>query len=101
MADYDGLALNVSTKIREDNNTEVWATRTANGGTVENRVKAGSDADRAQQLEARIDTALAANSTYLALATPTAAQTTAQTKALTRQVQALLRLRLGRLDGTD
>lgn len=43
-------------------------------------------------LHARARTALAGNATYLALATPTAAQTTAQVKALTRQINALIRL---------
>jgi hypothetical protein len=45
--------------------------------------------------------ALAANRTFIALPTPTNTQVVAQTKALTRQMNALIRLALGRLDGTD
>ena len=44
--------------------------------------------------------ALASNITYIALASPTAAQQTAQVKALTRQVDALIKLTLGLLDDT-
>lgn len=52
-------------------------------------------------LRQRARAALAANRTYLALATPTAAQNTAQVNALTRQVQALIRFTLSDLTGTD
>lgn len=39
MALYDGLPLNTPTKVGGDGSTfEVWATRTQNGGTVENRL---------------------------------------------------------------
>jgi uncharacterized coiled-coil protein SlyX len=49
-------------------------------------------ADQAQALQQRLIDAIAINSTYIALASPTVAQNTAQLKALTRQVQAILRL---------
>jgi hypothetical protein len=38
---YDGLPLNTPTKVSEDTQIEVWATRTTNGGSVEHRPKAG------------------------------------------------------------
>lgn len=63
------------------------------------------------RLEARTDTEAAlrqqlvavmqANRDYLTLASPNAAQTTAQVKSLTQQVQALIRIAVDRLDGTD
>ena len=55
-----------------------------------------ADTLRSQALDA-----LAANRTYIAIASPSAAQNTAQAKALTRQMNGVIRLLLGRLDGTD
>jgi predicted deacylase len=101
MALYDDLPLNTPTKISEDVNAEIWATRTQNGGTVETRVKPGTDLARGQQLEDRAVQALAANTTFLAIASPSNAQIIAQTKALTRQVSAIIRLRLGRFESVD
>ena len=46
-------------------------------------------------------TALTDNRTFLAIASPTNAQTLAQVKQLTRQMNGLIRLTLGTLDGTD
>lgn len=48
----------------------------------------------------KADQAMTSNATYLALGNPTAAQNTAQIKALTRQVNALVRLTLGRHEDT-
>jgi hypothetical protein len=44
--------------------------------------------------------ALAANVTFLAIANPTAAQVATQSKALTRQVDALIRIVVNELDST-
>lgn len=60
-------------------------------------VQANNSAALRQQAAA----ALAGNRTYVALASPTAAQTTAQVKALCRQVNGVIRLVLDQFDGTD
>ena len=52
-------------------------------------------------IEEQAGAALDANTAYLAIATPTNAQVAAQVKALTRQNNKIIRLALGRLDGTD
>lgn len=44
--------------------------------------------------------ALTNNQTFLGIATPTQAQAVAQVQALTRQVDALIRLQIGQLDTT-
>lgn len=50
-----------------------------------------------RDIETKARTALANNATFLAIANPTAAQNGAQAKALTRQVNGLIRLALGQL----
>lgn len=52
------------------------------------------------KLRAAIAAAIASNTTFLAVASPTPAQSAAQVQALTRQVSNLIRLVAGVLDGT-
>lgn len=56
---------------------------------------------KAETLVQRLDHGLDVNAAYLALTTPTAAQTAAQVKALTREVSALIRLARANLNSTD
>lgn len=52
-------------------------------------------------LRDQANTALANNAAYLALPSPTQAQAIAQVEALTRQVNKIIRLVLGRLEDTE
>lgn len=58
------------------------------------------DVRNADDLRTRTATALGANRAFLA-STPTAAQSAAQVKALTRQMNGLIRLQLQQFDATD
>lgn len=57
-----------------------------------------TQAANAATIRSRAASALTANAAFLALATPTAAQTAAQIRALTRQVDGLIRLAISALD---
>lgn len=70
-------------------------------GTQQVTITTTPEQDNSLTLQQQATAALAANRTYVALASPTAAQTTAQVKALSRQNNGLIRLLLGLLDGTD
>lgn len=52
-------------------------------------------------IAAKAPNALANNSAFLALSAPTQAQAVAQVTALTRQMNAVIRILLGMLDTTD
>lgn len=64
-------------------------------------VTTSPEQDNSDVLTGRAATALDGNRAFLGIAAPTAAQTTAQVRALTRQNQALIRLVVGLLDGTE
>lgn len=65
------------------------------------RFQAWEEDGREQQIRTNADAAIDGNRTFLALASPTNAQNAAQVKALTRQVNGVLRMMLRRLDATD
>ncbi len=76
--------------------TETWTPRPWTTDELTARTVAGDETT----LRDRATSALATNTTYLALATPTNAQVVAQVKALTQQVNALIRLAVRALDST-
>lgn len=57
--------------------------------------------DNHDTISAAAAQALATNRVFLALASPTAGQVTAEVKALARQQNGIIRLLLNQLDGTD
>lgn len=57
----------------------------------------GLQSDDQSLLLSRLRQALATNQTFIAIASPTTAQVTAQAKALSRQVDALIRIAIGDL----
>lgn len=88
LREADRIAAETVVAAHADEATRLWeaeAAAVANAATIR---------DRATQ-------ALSTNADFLALASPNNAQNAAQVKALTRQVNGLVRLVLGRLDGTD
>lgn len=66
----------------------------------EKEVALAPDQENRQTIEQRAVVALQANRDFIA-STPTAAQTAAQVKALTKQMNGIIRLLLNQLDGTD
>ncbi len=73
----------------------------ADGTSTVTAYQTAPEADNVDTIMASARSALAANRTYVALASPTTAQTTAQVKQLSRQMNGLIRVLLGAFDGTD
>lgn len=94
--------LRTGTVTVRDFTPEEKAQRTADTAeaTARKAITDALDGNRATLTE-RASTALAGNRDFLALASPTQAQTLAQVKALTRQNTALIRLLTNALDATD
>jgi hypothetical protein len=76
--------------------TVVWTQRPWTQAELDSRT---ADTNRTTIVE-QATTALTDNATFIAIATPTTAQNAAQIKALTRQVNKLIRLAIGKLDAT-
>ena len=62
--------------------------------------KLGPEETNQQTIQQRAQQALTANDTFLAIASPTQAQTLAQVKVLTRECSGLIRLLLSQFDTT-
>ena len=61
---------------------------------------AGTPAANQQSIQSKAQAALVNNATYLAIPSPTTAQAVAQVAALTREVNAIIRLLLNQFDTT-
>lgn len=85
-----------TTTLLENDEMTVFEDTDTNGASVKRTVlKPGHPMFRWQQLHNAATAAVDANRAYLALASPTSAQTAAQVKALTRQIDALIKHALG------
>jgi hypothetical protein len=89
--------------ISEDAVARVYEVRNDDGEVVgrDEELKLGPEQVTEQTIRDSGRQALTANRTFIALTSPTAAQTTAQVKALSRQMNGVIRLLLGAFDGTD
>lgn len=83
---YDGHGT-LTRQLTSDEAAELAGADTANTSSINQ-----------QTLQQRATAALTANATYLAIASPTAAQTTAQVQRLSKECSAVIRLLLGKLD---
>lgn len=77
--------------------TVVWTQRAL---TADELAFRAAQANRST-IHTQAGAALATNTAYIGVASPTNAQNAAQIKALTRQVNKLIRLAINKLDGTD
>lgn len=73
----------------------------AENAEADQRAAEGSRTTNGEAIRSNALTALTSNRNLLGIASPTSAQNAAQVKALTRQVNGLIRLALDKLDGTD
>lgn len=96
-ADTDTDTHDRSIELVNGTPTVVWTSRPWTADELTARTASANDTTIRTQAEGALDT----NRTFLAIASPTNAQTLAQVKALTQQNQRLIRLALGLLDGID
>lgn len=89
-----------STVTDPDGTTVRTITYSDGSQSVQYTPAAGSIAANQQALQSKAQAALTANANFLAIASPTQAQTLAQVQTLTKECNALVRLLLGLLDTT-
>lgn len=96
-ADTATTTFDRSVELVDNTPTVVWTER----AKTQAELDAEANTTNRATIEDRARTALATNRTFLGLSSPTNAQNAAQIKALTRQMNGVIRLLLGQLDGTD
>lgn len=96
-ADTSTATADLSYALVDGAPTQVWTIR----DKTQAELDAVTVATNETALLTKARTALTVNATYIALAAPTNAQTVAQVKALARQVNALIKLRIGDLLDTS
>lgn len=89
--------------ISDDGTTQVYRVNDDSGNRIGTDVVTTPTTAQtnAAMLQAAVLAAIAGNITYIGTASPTAAQTTVQVKALSRQMDALIKLTFGQTDTTD
>lgn len=93
--------------LHEDTDVILWVEEIGSPGDPDyfyrqrREVKPGSRTANRETIRADALGALAANRNFVSLTTPTNAQVLAQTKALSRQVNGIIRVLLDQLEGTD
>lgn len=86
--------------LYEDTEKRIFVTAEATDSTPQvERVEWANE--NVQRLRDRLSNGLSSNRDFLAVASPNAAAVAAQTRAPTRQMQAVIRLVSGLLDGDD
>lgn len=91
------------TLIAEDDTTRTYEVTDAEGHVIGTDIERKLVGEFANEVAIRdaAKTALVNNRAYVAISAPTAAQTAAQVKALTRQMNGVIRLVLNLFDGND
>ena len=95
---YDDVTQTYTAWDQTGNVTATRAYTAAESASATAAIAQATATVNAATLRTQAQTALANNTTYVGIATPTNAQVVAQVQALTRQTNAIIRLLIGQLD---